>query len=187
MGLRFPHKPIKLPPDHVLYQYWGAEGHFRPAINVFLRGPSGASRVELAYLDSGSPYILFDEWVARELGLALPLPRHITGQGVGGHEVGISFPEKDEVVLFLSDYRSGYYAWRPLVGFLSPPPEAGDKRPDKETRILGFTGFFQYFDVTYPTAPNGPEIDLVHKQNFPGRHGTWPLPRGFWDAFDRPG
>jgi hypothetical protein len=68
------------------------------------------------------------------------------------------------------------------VGFLDgrpAAPEAGAKR----TALLGVTGFFQFFDVTFPDT----EIEVTPKRNFPGRRGAWPPPADLWARAVRPG
>jgi hypothetical protein len=174
-----------LTPDHILYQYWGRDGFFRPELELLLRGRGNRQRVEMPRLDMGSPYILFDEWIAPALGLTLPFARRITAQAVDGSEIEIGFPEDGEVSLFLSDYRTGFYLWQPLVGFLVPRPDSRRGKPKKATSLLGFTGFFQHFDVTFPDGPHGPEIEVTAKRTFPGRQGSWPLPPNFWAQVEK--
>jgi hypothetical protein len=182
VSIRFRHKPVQLSPDHVLFPYWGVEGFFRPTVEVLLRGPDGAVRRAEVLVDSGSPYIVFDEEVARDLGLGPPFPRRATGLAAGGGEVTVGFPEDGEVTVFLSDFRGGFYAWQPLVGFLAARQgqERTTQAPVKQTAPLGFTGFFQHFDVTFPDGPDGPAIEVTHKANLPGLHGGWPPPRDLW-------
>src|SRR5207248_2877830 len=103
----------------------GPQGFIRPTIDVLLRRPSGAQAFVSPVLDTGSPYIVFDEETASNLELSLPFPRRVRGQGIGGAEVDLTFPADGEVLLFLSDYATEFYAWAPLVGFRSDPPAAG--------------------------------------------------------------
>jgi hypothetical protein len=86
------------------------------------------------------------------------------------------------VSLFLSDYATEYYAWRPLVGVRRSrqPSKPG---PEKPTALLGFTGFFQFFNVLFHDGPRRPEIEATARQTFPGRQGSWPPPPDFWETF----
>jgi hypothetical protein len=97
--------------------------------------------------------------------------------GVGGAGLEIGFPDDGQVALCLSDYRSEVYVWQPLVGFLAPAQgttPAGATR--KRTALLGFTGFFQFFDVLFP----GAEIELAPKPNYPGVRSGWPPAGDVW-------
>ncbi len=177
--MRFPFKPTSVPTGHVLYEYWGKEGCFRPTVDVLLHGPKSASR-QLMLLDSASPYIVFDLEVAADIGLHGPFRRRVRAQGVGGAEVNLVFPEDGEVQLLLTDFVSEWAVWTPLVGFIE-----GDRPGGKRTGILGFTGFYQHFAVDYPDDLATPMIDVTLKRSFPGRHGTGRPPRDVWELLKR--
>jgi hypothetical protein len=184
--MRFRHKPVALEADDLLYAYWGPEGFFRPTVEVLLRGPTNTVVKQVPLLDTGSPFIVFEQSVAEALGLSPPFGRRTTGRAAGGAELSIAFPEDGAVTVFLSDFREGFCAWQPLVGFLGPRQGPPSGLPAKQTAILGITGFFQYFNVTFPDGPDGPGIDIEPKPNFPGLRGAWPAPRNLWARFDRP-
>ncbi len=148
--MRLRHKPIPLAPDHLLHDYWGGMGFHRPIVNLLLYSRSGQVVKQDALLDTGSPYILFDESVAGSLGLSPPFRRQTSGQAAGGIELLLSFPEDGEVTLLLTDFHSEHYVWQPLVGFLRPPSSPQTGTVPKQTALLGTTGFFQFFDVLFP-------------------------------------
>jgi hypothetical protein len=137
-------------------------------------------------LDSGSPYIAFDEQVAKNIGLRPPFARKVVGQGVGGQETLLSFPGDGEVQILLTDYVNGYCLWAPLVGFLlrestTPDPQAAVN----ERAILGMTGFFQNLDVTFRHGSN-PGIEIEVGSDFPGVAGKGKPPRDVWTLLQRP-
>jgi hypothetical protein len=177
--MRFPYKPTILTLDHVLHEYWGEEGYFRPTVDILLHGPKSAS-TQLAVFDSGSPYIVFDLTVAADIGLHGPFRQRVSAQGVGGAEVNLVFPEDGEVQLLLTDFVSEWAVWTPLVGFVEANRPGG-----KRTGLLGFTGFFQYFAVDYPDDLPAPMIDVKLKRSFPGRHGPGRPPRDVWQLLKR--
>jgi hypothetical protein len=177
--MRFPFKPTSVPPDHVLYEYWREEGYFRPTVDILVHGPKSVSS-QLAVLDSGSPYIVFDLAVAADIGLPGPFRRRVSAQGVGGAEVNLVFPEDREVQLLLSDFISEWAVWTPLVGFVE-----GNRPGARRSGILGFTGFFQYFAVDYPDDIPIPVIDVKLKQSFPGHKGRGRPPRDVWQLLKR--
>ena len=175
-----------MPPGHLLNSYWGGQGHFRPAVDVLLRGREEVVLSRRAVLDSGSPYIAFDEQVAKDLGLRPPFARKVVGHGVGGQETLLSFPEDGEVQILLTDYVNGYCLWAPLVGFLlrestTPEPEG----TVNQRAILGMTGFFQHLDVSFRHGSN-PGIEVEVGSDFPGLSGKGKPPRGVWTLLQRP-
>jgi hypothetical protein len=172
--MRFRHKAIPLAPDEVLHEYWGAEGYFRPTVDLFLHGPTGVV-TERALIDTGSPYIAFDHQVAKDLGLQGRFRRRARARGVGGAEVTLSFPDDGEVQILLTDFTSGYCVWSPLIGFVEE-----DRPSDKRSAILGFTGFFQYFAVDFRDIRPTAMIEVTAKPSFPGRSGVGRPPGDVW-------
>jgi hypothetical protein len=171
--MRFRFKPTVLSPDHVLYPYWGDQAYCRPAIDILLRGPAGVV-ASSAIIDSGSPYILFDEMVVGELGLSPPFRRRVGAATAGGHDLPLTFPEDGQVRLLLTDFATDWCLWAPLIGFIESPGRGG-----RRTGILGITGFMQHFAVTFPeTQP--PEIHVVPRAGFPGVRGTGRPPGDVW-------
>jgi hypothetical protein len=177
--MQFRYKPTPVPPDHVLFDYWGSDGFFRPTIEILLHGPTGASK-EVALLDSGSPYIAFDLEVAEKIGVRGPFRRRVRARGVGGAEVTVVFPEDGEVQILLTDFVNDWSVWTPLVGFIKEDCPSG-----KRTGILGFTGFYHYFAVDFPDDLPTPTIDVTLKRSFTGRHGPGRPPRDVWELLKR--
>lgn len=178
--MRFRHKPISVEPQHVLYPYWGPDGYFRPTVDLILRGPSGTA-ARAALIDTGSPFVCFDLHLAQEIGLPTRFRRTSSGFGAGGDELALSFPEDGEIQILLTDFTTGYFVWSPLVALLPTKVTAGGP---KRTAILGFTGFFQYFQVAFLDAPS-PLIEITAKPTFPGRHGTGRPPPDVWQLLSR--
>jgi hypothetical protein len=177
--MRFTFKPTPIPPDHVLYEYWGGDGYIRPTVDILVHGPKRATTHRVV-VDSASPYIVFDLEVAADIGLHGPFRRRVSAQGVGGAEVNLIFSDDGEVQLLLSDFVTEWAVWTPLVGFIE-----GNRPGGKRTGILGFTGFFQHFAVDYPDDLPKPTIDIKLKRSFPGRHGLGRTPGNVWELLKR--
>lgn len=168
--MRVRHTKVSIPDDHLLHPYWGRAGYFRPYLDLLLRGPTGEVAVRQAVIDTGSPYVCFSGEIIRDLALTPPFRRTIEARGAGGEPLEIGFPDDGLIQLFIADFTTEWFVWTPLVGILpTRPARPGEDR--KQTAILGWTGFLQYFNVSFLDHPT-PLIDVAAKPAFAGRRGT---------------
>jgi hypothetical protein len=165
-----PHKTTRLPVGHFMRTYWGREGAMRPTAVLLLRGPTGNVIVREAVIDTGSPYVCFSNEVADELQLPRPYRRTIDACGAAGDPIAIGFPDDGAIRLCISDFATEWFVWAPLIGIL-PTRRPAPAETQKQTAILGWTGFLQYFNVSFLDHPT-PLIEVTAKPAFAGRRGT---------------
>jgi hypothetical protein len=127
----------------------------RALIQVAMVGPL-KTQPDLGMLDTGADDTVFHESVAAQIGI--DLTNAPTGEAAG---VGlVRTPIRNaQVTLRITDGRE-FCEWPALVGFTVVPL----RRP-----LLGFAGFFQFFDATFRGARE--EVELVTNTLFPGRTG----------------
>jgi hypothetical protein len=171
MAVRLPFRAAGVPPGSMLSQYWSG-GYFRPEIDLYAVGPNGDYTRCVGYIDSCSDWVVFQEGVARSLGLSPPFSRVVSVSGIAGAvQAQFAMPPDGTVALFVTDYHEYYYVPAPPVGFWPPAPSGGQRRD-----ILGVTGFLQYFQVNFLYQLNRPEVELIHHSGFPGKFGHLPRP-----------
>jgi hypothetical protein len=89
----------------------------RPFIGLRLIGPAGELRFD-AYLDTGSEFCLFPEWIARRIGLRQQ-PQSLTmpvGSSVGGAGVVAWFEAVDLQIDDPANIQPSH-RWKAIVGF----------------------------------------------------------------------
>ncbi len=170
MSIRLPFRSIGLSPGSMLSQYWGATGYFRPEIDLYLVGPTGVCVAWVGQIDSSSDWVVFEDQVARQLGLSPPFSRVVSVSGIAGAvQAPFTMPPDGTVSLFVTDYQEWYFLPAPPVGFWPPAPAGGQRR-----NVLGATGFLQHFQVVLHYQLSRPEVELIHHPGFPGKHAPFP-------------
>ena len=118
---------------------------FAANLTVFLDG----------HLDTGADDTVFPEHVAHNLGIDLSKAQHYSINLAGRGPLQCRYAM---VTLRITDGVLETYEWDAMVGFVPVPL----KFP-----LLGFAGFFQFFDVDFHGGDL--EVFITPHRNFPGR------------------
>jgi hypothetical protein len=125
----------------------------RPIAAVRILGPS-SSFLRDSLLDTGADDTIFPEWVAAVIGLDLTHAETRDIGLVGRRPLPCRY---SPVRLRISAGPRATYEWPAVVGFVALPI----RRP-----LLGFAGFFQFFDATFRGANQ--DVILTANRSFPG-------------------
>ena len=97
----------------------------------------------MAILDTGADHCIFDSQVAEQLGIPVTRGEVVEISGIGGGPI-VGFLHQVSVTIAAHTYKA------PMV-FASNIPATG---------ILGQTGFFDHFKVTFDWTPDPPIFEL---------------------------
>lgn len=137
----------------------------RPAVEVSLVGPGGATPWAFALVDSGSEHTLAGPWVPQTVGV---LPTRELEIGIGGRSRLVRFTEVTLRVRRFGSDQGEFIEWQTDVGFFDTwePPWAV---------LLGQRGFFDRFTITMQRAALS--LALERPSAFDERFGPLVLPK----------